>query len=238
MLSDRYRNLERHRIRRHCPMASNIDKASTSSPSGSQRNLAWLSIIGFCLFLVTAVVVQAMHPEGLAKAPISAYLRGPGSGWLQAAYYVLATSLIMLGICLSMLPAPDTHKVAGLVLGIAGLSVVLVAWTYTHWPMPGDPSVVVRENIHVKSAFTAFLSVTIAMFIETPLRWEAAARRHMWIFAGMVFLTELASLPGPHYTPNIYGLLEKLAIAGLVLWLAACAATFLMPDVNHDANDH
>ena len=219
-------------------MASNIDTASTSLPTASQRNLAWLSIIGLCLFLVTAVVVQALHPEGLAKAPISAYLRGPGSGWLQAAYYLLATSLVMLGICLSMLPAPDTHKVAGLVLGIAGLSVVLVAWTYTHWPMPGDPSVVVRENIHVKSAFTAFLGVTVAMFIETPLRWAGPGRRRMWIFAGLVFLIELASLPGPHYTPNIYGLLEKLAIAGLVLWLVACAATFVVPAVNLVASDH
>lgn len=189
--------------------------------------MARLSIVGLAVFLVIAVAVQAVHFHGMAVTPISAYLRGPYSGWLQAAYYVLACALAVLGVCLWRQPGPARQLFAGILLIIAGCAVVLVAYTYSPWPMPDDPSRAMRGQIHVKCAFVAFLSVTIVMFLEIPLRWRREGRAKLWAFAVLVLAVELASLPGPGYLPHTYGALEKLAIVGLVVWLILCARTML-----------
>lgn len=187
-----------------------------------KRTLSGIAAAGFIAFLVGATGVQALHPVAIASTPISSYLRGPHSGWLQLSYYVLSVSLILLGACFVAMPAAR-DRIAGLVLVIAGCGVTLVAYTYTSWPLPGHPDHVTRVAIHVRSAFTAFLGVTIAMFIETPRLWSGAVRTRMWLFAVLVFAVELASLPGPRYTPGSYGALEKLSILGLIVWLILCA---------------
>lgn len=46
---------------------------------------------GFVVFLVTAVAAQIAHPLAIAATPISAYLAGPGSDWMQGGYYFLAS---------------------------------------------------------------------------------------------------------------------------------------------------
>jgi hypothetical protein len=192
-----------------------------------RRWLARCAHAGFVWFLASAAGVQAMHPAGVAATPISAYLRGPHSAWLQAAYYVLAVSLVMLGACFPVPGSPRRESISGILLASAGVAVALVAYTYSPWPMPDHPDMATRAAIHKMCALVAFLGVTIVMFLETPLRWQGARRVRVMLFAILVLIVELWAAPGPRYITHDYGMLEKLAIAGLVIWLIECALSFL-----------
>jgi len=192
-----------------------------------QRWFARFALAGFAWFLASALGVQMMHPAGVVATPVSAYLHGPHSGWLQAACDVLAVSLVMLGACFPRPGSPRHESVAGILLAITGVAVALVAYSYSPWPLPDNPGMGAREAIHKMCSLVAFLGVTIVMSLETPFRWQGTRRARVMLFAVIVLVVELLAAPGPRYTPNDYGILEKLAITGLVVWLIECAMTFL-----------
>lgn len=187
------------------------------------RLAAPAAAIGFVWFLATAAVVQSLNPHAVAATPISAYLHGPQSGWFQTAYYVLATALLSLACCISKKPGRRLFRLAVPSLAVAAFAVALVAYAYSPWPLPGNPSHRSREVMHVASAFVAFLAVTLAMFFETPILWRRRWRIAILAYATGVLLLEIAAALAPLYNAGIYGALEKLSIAGLVFWLLAAA---------------
>ena len=185
---------------------------------------AAISIAGFIIYLGVAAAVQAMHPDEFARAPISAYLKGPASGWLQSAYYVLAASLVSLGVGIFMARPPRRHIAAGCLLWIAGCSVVMVAWSSAPWPMPGNPTEATRRGIHNYSSAMVFLAIPTVMFLETTLLWRRRTGIAVLVFAVVVFLIELAASQGTADAPRIYGALQKFFIIGLVSWLIAAGS--------------
>lgn len=192
-----------------------------------RRIATGVSALGSLWFLATAIAAQIVHAHDIAATPISAYLTGPASGWLQAAYYVLAVALVLLGT--DMLPRrPRPHLAAGVLFLAAGCAVVLVAYTYSPWPLPDNPAHGTRVAIHIASAFAAFLTVTIAMFLATPLVWKGWAQAAYFALTGMVFALELAAAFAPAHALGAYGALEKLAIAGIVLWLIGAASAYAL----------
>lgn len=174
-------------------------------------------------FLATAVAAQIIHPRAVAATPISAYLTGPGSMWLQSGYYVLAVALILLAVAVLREKLPAWRYIAGGALVTTACAVVLVAYTYSPWPLPGSPDHYLRVRIHILSAFVAFLSATIAMFVATPLLWRGRARGVLFALAGAVLALEVAGTFAPDFVPAGYGAFEKLAILGIVAWLIAAA---------------
>lgn len=188
-----------------------------------------VAALGFAWFLASAVAVQVVHPNAIAATPISAYLSGPASGWLQAAYYVLAVALVLLGA--HMLPRrPRLHLAAGILLVVAGASVALVAYAYSPWPLPASPGHPTRVAIHIASAFVAFLSVTLVMFLATPLLWNGWRQGAFFTLAGLVSALELAAAFTPAHGAGVYGALEKLSIAGIVLWLIGAALAYAVSE--------
>lgn len=123
----------------------------------------------FVVFLVTAVAAQIALLHAVAATPISAYLKGPGCDWLQGAYYVFAVALALLAATVLRARLSAWRYLAGVALVITGFAAGLVAYIYSPWPLPGNRMPVV---VHVVSAFAAFLCVTIAMFVATPLLWR------------------------------------------------------------------
>lgn len=185
----------------------------------TKRRWACAAAPGFVIFLATAIAAQIIHPHAVAATPISAYLKGPGSLWMQGAYYVLAVALALLAADVLSARLSAWRYAAGVTLVVAGCAVVVVAYTYSPWPLPGDPAPRLRDTIHVISAFVAFLCVTIAMFAATPLLWRGRLRGAFFALAAVVLALELAGVFAPAFAPQAYGAFEKLAIAGIVFWL-------------------
>lgn len=179
---------------------------------------------GIVVFLATGVAEQIAHPYRIATTPFSAYLKGPGSAWLQSAYYLLTVGLWSLAaVFAGWWPAIRGFATAGLLV-IAGAAVALVAYTYSPWPLPGPPSMAMRVEMHIMSAFVAFLSVTVVMFMATPMLWrKRGVCLGVLILCGLVLAIEIAAGLAPSYLQGTYGALEKCSIAGLILWLFAAA---------------
>lgn len=192
--------------------------------------LAYAAAVGSAAFLATAIVAQINHPRAVAATPISTYLTGAGGGWLQGGYYALAVALGLLGFKLAFERPSAWPCLAGAMLAFAGGAVVLVAYSYGPWPLPGNPGPRLRVAIHVASAFVAFFCVTLAMFAATPLLWKRRLRGAFYRLASLVLALELAGVFAPDFAPEAYGAFEKLAIVGIVLWLIAAALTLARID--------
>ncbi|HET7306660.1 MAG TPA: DUF998 domain-containing protein [Gammaproteobacteria bacterium] len=187
-----------------------------------KRLLAGGAAGGCAWFLATGAAAQATHADTLATAAFSAYLRGPGSDWLQAAYYIFAVALVLLAVRMMANRRAQSLSAAALLIVVA-CAVTLVAYTYSPWPLPGDPSIKLRIAIHKVSAVTAFAGVTIAMFLAAPLLWRPPAQYVLLAFATILLLVELGAAFAPDFGISEYAILEKIAIAGIVLWLIAAA---------------
>ncbi|HET8551414.1 MAG TPA: DUF998 domain-containing protein [Gammaproteobacteria bacterium] len=189
---------------------------------------------GCAWFLATGAAVQIAHADTVATNAFSAYLRGPGSDWLQAAYYIFAVALILLAVRMTADRRARSLCAAALLV-IVACAVTLVAYTYSPWPLPGDPSIHLRENIHKVSALTAFAGITIVMFLVAPLLWHTSARAVFLAFAAILLLVELGAAFAPTFGLSGYAILEKIAIAGIVLWLIAAAIRLILDETQSPA---
>jgi len=188
-----------------------------------QRLWSGAAAAGCALFLATAVAVQIAHPHAVAATPISDYLRGPTGPWLRGAYYVFAASLALLGGLIIGTAGPRRYRCGGALLIVTAFCVFVVAYTYSPWPLPAQPTRTLRNHIHLLSATLAFSTVTAAMFLATPLVWRDRGRRIVYLYLGVIFFDEVLAAVEPAFLAGSFGALEKLAIAGIVLWLIAAA---------------
>ena len=200
----------------------------TMKPWFDSRTCAPVAAVGYVWFLVSASVIQGLRFRDAAAAPISTFLHGPDSAWMQGAYYVLAGALALLGLRFGGRRG-ERHAACSLALGVAAIAVVLVAYAYSPWPLPGGSGHTLRVRVHVASAFTAFLTVTIAMICGTPLLWKGTKRTLVLAYAGVVLAVEVLAALATTYLQGAYGVLEKLSVAGLVIWLLAAALASWIP---------
>lgn len=183
-----------------------------------------LACTALLLFVIAAIAVQAARPEyDWWLAPLSFYLSGPHSGWLQLAYagLGLATTVLGLGLRASLVPAARVRLVP-LLLGAGGIAlVVTAAWP---GPSPGRPVSDGGVLIHGLAAMTAFLCVGTAMLLQSsvlhrdahwrPLAWPLLALAAI-AFAGLWLHALWRELPR--------GASQKAVIALYLLWLGAVA---------------
>lgn len=201
------------------------------------RWMAAVAGLGFVWFLATAVAVQLARPHAWAAVPISGYLHGPDSTWLQAAYYILAGALDLLALEVLGLPRGRRRSFGVGLLLLVSCAVALAAYSYSPWPLPGQPGLRGRIEIHLVSAGVAFAGMTVFMYLATPLLWPDRWRRGAYFIAGAALTLEiLASYTGQfnRYAQFASGAIEKLAIAAIVLWLLACAVRLMAPHRDND----
>jgi hypothetical protein len=152
-------------------------------------------------------------------APLSYYLTGPG-GWAVAiAYLALATGLVAIGRGFGVALAPFARMtaakllfhVAGIGLAVTALTEVAKSWGYhAEWTM-----------LHLIAAQTTFLSVTVAMLLQS---WRLRVDPHWRSAFGFAFILAIAAFTAlcgyliDRSLPR--GLAQKGVIALILAWLS------------------
>lgn len=191
----------------------------------SQSRLGSLALTGILVFALACVLTQILRRDlDWVDVPLSFYLLGPGGMWLRAAYFVMAASLVLLGIGLYQALAAPARSTAPLLLFIisaAALCITAVEETNT-WAHPAT----FHGFIHGVAAQTTFLCVTMAMLLQSlcmrlDARWRPWAR---WALLGA--LACFVSLWVQALWRDLpRGASQKVLVLMIVLWLAAAAWT-------------
>jgi Protein of unknown function (DUF998) len=181
------------------------------------------ALAGVLFYFLVAAIVQFLRPDySFMGTPLSFYLLGPYSGWLQVAFFGLAIAIVLLAIGCYMGSSPHTRSAATLVLfilGAAGVVVTALASTDT------SDTLTVHGSIHLLAAAVAFIATSFGMLVQSwRFRLDPAWRdrfrfaMNLATFECLVLLIyALAHIP-------VSGLMEKITIALILLWLGMVAA--------------
>lgn len=187
------------------------------------RRLATATQVACLVFLAMASLLQFLRPDlDWQRTPLSFYLVGPHGPLLQAAYLLLASGLIGLGVSAYRSGAVQARSAAPLLLFVvAGVALAVTALAQT--PFPGRP-LTLQGLVHGLAAQTAFLCVTVAMLLQA-WRWRAdPGFRHR--FAPAFWLAVLCFLAlWTHVLVRDLprGASQKAVIALIGLWLVLAA---------------
>lgn len=209
----------------------------------TRRSPSWLgslALAGILVFALACVLTQILRRDlDWIDVPLSFYLLGPGGMWLRAAYFVMAASLVLLGLGLYHALATPARSIAPLLLFVVSavaLCITAVAETNT-WIHPAT----FHGFIHGVAAQATFLCVTVAMLLQS-LRmrldscWRPWAKPALW--GALVCFVSLWVQALWRDLPR--GVSQKVLVLMIVLWLAAAAwklwkkegATFGKPATN------
>lgn len=179
-----------------------------------------LAVIGVEFFLGVALVLQYLRTDlDWVKAPLSFYLIGPHSGWLIAAYYCLAASILLVGLGFHRELAPQARSGLSLLLFcVSALCVCTVALAHTD--LPGATRFTPEGLLHNVAAILAFVCAATAMLLQAwqlrhDPRWRARHRRAL----ALALLTFTVLVIYALFTWLPRGALQKSAILLIVLWL-------------------
>lgn len=177
---------------------------------------------GILYFFLASAVLQVLRPDyNFMGTPLSFYLLGTYSAWLQAAFFVLACALILLAAGYYFSSEPRLRALPPLFLfslGAAGVVVTALFQTDTS-------SRLTRHGlIHIAGAVTAFLCVSVAMLLQSwafrrSPRWQAHFRTALGLAAFeflVLWIYALAHIPAR-------GFMEKLTILLILIWLSLAA---------------
>ena len=137
-----------------------------------------MALIGIWLFIVVAVAVQCLRTDlHWQEAPLSFYLLGAWSHWLQVAYFVLAAALCALGAGYYVALHGGRRSAAPwLLFACAGIGLCVTALAHSN--LPGHAPTL-EGWVHGTAAQAAFLCVTVAMLLQSwwmraNARWRAS----------------------------------------------------------------
>lgn len=197
-----------------------------ASPSSQAliRRIGTAAWWGLLLFVAMAVLVQWRRRDlDWIDAPLSFYLLGAGGHWLQAAYFVLAATLGLLGWgCFLALPAAKRSTAPWLLFACAGIGLVVTALAHSN--LPGHPPTF-EGWLHGLAAQSTFLCVTVATLLQS---WRLRAAPHGRSRFAAAFALALAGFAGMwidalwHGMPR--GLEQRIVIALILAWLLLTAA--------------
>jgi len=176
----------------------------------------------FAAFVVVEGLLEPRYSQVVDT--ISDYAVGP-NGFLQdLSFWITGLLLVAFSIGLrNGLPAKEPGgKVAPLLLLVTGVCVFLVGFFVAD--LPGAP-VTVHGDIHIALSFVAFVSLAAAIWVT----WGAQRADPRWgVFAsvslGFGFAAAFALLVffGAQL-PGLQGLVERLVLGVLFLWVAVTA---------------
>lgn len=186
----------------------------------------WLgnaAMIGMLAFIAITAAVQHLRPDlDWRNAPLSFYLLGPHSHWLQAAYAMLAVALVLLGAgYYRALPGSGRSVAAWLLFACAGAGLCVTALAHSNLP---DQVPTLQGWVHGTAAQTAFLCVTTAMLLQSWRLRGDPRWRHRFLPAFMLALLCFVAIWVDalwHGMPR--GLEQRLVIAAIMSWLLQAA---------------
>lgn len=188
-----------------------------------------LAFAGILYFFLASAVLQFLRPDyNFMGTPLSFYLLGTYSVWLQAAFFVLACSLILLAAGYYFSSERRSHALLPLILfciGAAGVVVTALFQTDT------NNNLTRHGLIHVVGAVVAFLCVSVAMLFQSwqfrrHPRWHLHFRAALGLAAVeflVLWIYALAHIPAR-------GFMEKLTILLIIIWLSLAAWWLQAPD--------
>lgn len=191
-----------------------------SEPAVQVRRLAAAALMGVALFASVGIAVQFLRTDlDWRQAPMSLYLLGPYGGWLQAAYFALACTLVLLAAGHYRALQPQARSGAPVLLfAMAAVGLCVTAVADSNLPQRAPT---LQGWLHGVAAQTAFLCTTTAMLLQS---WRMRADTH-WRprFMGAFLLASVAFaavwvLAFWHGAPR--GLAQKAVILLILVWLA------------------
>lgn len=196
-----------------------------SSASASYR-VGNAALVGIVFFALIATTLQFLRSDlDWQRMPLSFYLIGEYSLWMQAAYFVL--SLTILGLAFGMYGAlqPSARSIAPLGLFVvAVLALVVVVFATTDTP---KHEATLHGFVHNIAALTAFVCVTTAMLLQSwRFRGDACWRTHFQFFFILALVCFAAIWINTYWREWPRGLTQKIVII-LIIWWLLCAAVGL-----------
>lgn len=191
------------------------------------RTAAYLMMVAVLVFTAVCTAAQFWRPDlSPIHTPLSTYLRGPGGVYVRSVYYVMAVALLGFAWAIYQATMRTRRSVlASLLFGAAGLILPIVAGSEL---FSDTPYHALAKIIHRSTTLATFLWLSFGMVLLSS-RWLSDQRMKegsrfglilAWLATFILWFQVLVSI-----FPN--GLMEKLAIVLILLWLAWAARHLL-----------
>lgn len=184
------------------------------------RTAAYVMVIAVIIFTGVCTAAQFWRTDlNPIRIPLSTYLRGPGGVYVRSVYYVMAIAL--LGFAWAVYEATALARrsaLASVLFAGAGVLLPVVAASEL---FAGTPYHELARIVHRTTTLATFLWLSFGMLLISS-RWFRDQHMQQGSLAGLI-LAWLATFTLwfqvlVHGLPN--GLMEKLAIVLILLWLA------------------
>ena len=183
------------------------------------RALGAVALLGVATFAAVCTAVQFLRTDyNWLGVPLSFYVIGPYGGMVEAGYLALAPGLAALGAGWYFALDRGARSVAPMLLFI--LSAIALGVTAVEiTDVPGGPHTL-HGRIHVLAAVATFLSVTVAMLLQS-WRLRRDPRWHPRFLSAfpLACIAFIALWADALVKAIPRGLGEKVVIALILLWL-------------------
>jgi hypothetical protein len=183
------------------------------------RRAAYLMAIAVLVFTGVCAAAQFWRTDlNFIRTPLSTYLRGPGGVYVRSVYYLMAAALLAFAWAVHEATLRTRRSVlASLLFAGAGLILPIVAASEL---FSDTPYHALAKIIHRSTTLATFLWLSFGMVLLSS-RWLRDQRMKegsrfglvlAWLATFVLWFQVLISI-----FPN--GLMEKLAIALILIWL-------------------
>ncbi|GGA04429.1 hypothetical protein GCM10011408_27810 [Dyella caseinilytica] len=158
--------------------------------------------------------------------PLSTYLAGPGSTYVRSVYYLMAIALLAFAWVTYIATTPALRSVLGSGLfAAAGLILPIVAITEL---FRGTPYQALAHVTHKVTSLATFLWLSFGMLLVSS-RWRRDSGMQSGSLPGVVLAWAATFVLWFQVLISVFpnGLMEKLAIVLILLWLGWAARHIL-----------
>ncbi len=214
-------------MRATASIGATIRRVLASSPfldHAVRHRSGLICLVAVLTFVAVCVAMQWVRTDlDWWHDPLSAYLKGPHSAWVQAAYYGLSLGLILLGAGLYGALRPQARRAAPvLLLAVAGIGLALTAVTEFDLPYLAHAQ---ESRLHKLAALGTFLNVTLGMLLQSWRFRDDAAWRQYFALAFCLAVACFIALSIYAFGRDLpRGFAQKSVIAMILLWLGFAAA--------------
>lgn len=191
------------------------------------RPAAYLMIAAALAFAAVCGAAQYWRTDlDPIAVPLSIYLTGPGGAYVRLTYYLMGAALIVFAMAAyRATAAPLRSELALALFTIPGLLLPVVAATELFKDLPQEN---LAALVHGLAAQATFLTLSFGMLLLSS-RWRRDPRLSANRYAGLL-LAWLATVAlwlqvFVHNLPH--GLMQKLLIVLILLWLGWAASQLL-----------
>jgi hypothetical protein len=198
-------------------------KSDLSAFARDSYRVGSLALAGIAVFALVCLAAQLVRSDlDWVRAPLSSYLRGE-YGWIvKTAYFVLGASLILLGLgYYRALSATARSGAPFLLFALGGVALDVTALADSG-SLIGPRAL--EAFLHNLAAATAFLSVTMAMLLQSwRLRSDALWRHRFFVAFTLAAVCFVALWMYSLSDDWPRGLSQKVVIVLILAWLALAA---------------